>query len=535
MSMIYPKPTTIPRWADTSLNVVEPSSGEKDAGWVVNAIHPSSYENWKSKSLGEWIKWINERWQDGASLDNIKLVAALEVDVAAVAAADQVGIIGRGKGVNGAGGQFYGGAHATSGDGARGVRGYGGTATTSGDGGTGASGLGGNGAGGGEGGIGVTGVGGSPDGVGVKGEGIGTSPGVWGEGAGVIGIAPTNGAGVHGHGFSSGGPGVSGKGGGTTGEGGNFQGAPGTARGAFFQGGSPAVPGDGGVGHYAVGGAGNGASSDGGYGGHGKGGAGGASGAGGYGLVGEAGSPANAGGKAAGVLGLGYLRTSAAGIGSESVAAGVIGVAGNYADPDKGFGVYGWGCDQNRGGVFGEAAGEGVGVFGSSLNGNGGYGVVAQGKAVTPKFGSFRMIGQNADPTETAEDGAMMMTNSSHAEGAGHLKKCHGGAYRHVGVQAWGLISTDGAGNVTLENGIGIGIVSLPSATVIRVTFIIPFSSTNFSAVGTYGGAAGFLRFAQVVGKSTSVVDFGIADITTGAWVDLSITSVNLNIVCCGD
>ena len=251
------------------------------------------------KSLGEWIKWINERWQDGATLDNIKLVAALEVDVAAVAAVDQTGILGRGKGDGGAGGQFYGGSHATSGDGARGVRGYGGAAITSGDGGIGASGLGGNGAGGGIGGIGVTGVGGSPDGVGVKGEGIGTSPGVWGEGSGIIGSAPTNGAGVHGHGFSSGGPGVSGKGGGTTGEGGNFQGAPGTARGAFFLGGAPTVPGDGGVGYYAVGGAGNGASSEGGFGGHGKGGAGGASGAGGHGLVGEAGSPANAGGKAA--------------------------------------------------------------------------------------------------------------------------------------------------------------------------------------------------------------------------------------------
>ena len=145
------------------------------------------------------------------------------------------------------------------------------------------------------------------------------------------------------------------------------------------------------------------------------------------------------------------------------------------------------------------------------------------------------MIGQNADPTGTHEDGALMATNSSHPEGAGHLKKCHGGAYRHVGVQAWGLIATDGVGGVALENGLGIASVSLPSSTVIRVTFITSFSSVEYSTVGTYGGAAGFLRFAQAVGKTTAVVDFGIADITTGAWVDLSITTVHLNIVCCGD
>jgi hypothetical protein len=70
MAATYTKPTKIPRWADTSLNVTEPSSGKKDTGWIVNEIPPSSYENWRTRTIGEWFKWLDERLFDGGSADD---------------------------------------------------------------------------------------------------------------------------------------------------------------------------------------------------------------------------------------------------------------------------------------------------------------------------------------------------------------------------------------------------------------------------------------------------------------------------------
>ena len=69
MAATYSKPTTIPRWADTSGNVVEPSSGKKDAGWLVDETGISSWENWRAKLLGNWIKWLDERFADGSTKD----------------------------------------------------------------------------------------------------------------------------------------------------------------------------------------------------------------------------------------------------------------------------------------------------------------------------------------------------------------------------------------------------------------------------------------------------------------------------------
>ena len=73
MAATYTKPTTIPRWADTSGNVVEPSSGKKDAGWLVQEKAISSWQNWMQKSLGDWVKWLNERLYDGATKDECSL------------------------------------------------------------------------------------------------------------------------------------------------------------------------------------------------------------------------------------------------------------------------------------------------------------------------------------------------------------------------------------------------------------------------------------------------------------------------------
>ena len=107
-TMTYSKPTKVPRWADTTSNVSEPSSGEKDTGWAVGAIHPSSYQNWISRTVGEWFKWINERLVDGATIDDLKAVVTLEVDVSGVAATNADALTTKGKG-SGSGGEFEGG------------------------------------------------------------------------------------------------------------------------------------------------------------------------------------------------------------------------------------------------------------------------------------------------------------------------------------------------------------------------------------------------------------------------------------------
>lgn len=70
----YSKPTTIPRWATTSSNIVEPSEGKKDDGWGINEIPPSSYENWRTKSVGEWCAWIDERFDDGTTDDILEIL-----------------------------------------------------------------------------------------------------------------------------------------------------------------------------------------------------------------------------------------------------------------------------------------------------------------------------------------------------------------------------------------------------------------------------------------------------------------------------
>lgn len=79
----YTKPTSIPRWADTSANVVEPAEAKKDAGWVFEEIPPSSYENWRTKLNGEWWKWIDERLDDGTNNNYLRFTpqTAVESDV----------------------------------------------------------------------------------------------------------------------------------------------------------------------------------------------------------------------------------------------------------------------------------------------------------------------------------------------------------------------------------------------------------------------------------------------------------------------
>lgn len=73
MAATYSKPTKIPRWADTTAWILEPSSGKKDLGWEFEEAPASNYENWIQKLTGDWFKWIDERFFDGGSEDELDI------------------------------------------------------------------------------------------------------------------------------------------------------------------------------------------------------------------------------------------------------------------------------------------------------------------------------------------------------------------------------------------------------------------------------------------------------------------------------
>jgi len=62
----YIQPTIVPRWNDSGANNLEPPEAKKDLGWEFGESPPSTWENWRTKLVGEWLKWIDERFDDGA-------------------------------------------------------------------------------------------------------------------------------------------------------------------------------------------------------------------------------------------------------------------------------------------------------------------------------------------------------------------------------------------------------------------------------------------------------------------------------------
>lgn len=187
------KPTTLPTWATDGGTTVEPTSGEKAAGWVAGTRPPARWFNWWMNLLYTWIQYVDT----------------------------PVGT-GTGPGFAATGG-------STSGPGLRGTGG-------------GPNGKGVDGIGTGTG-PGVYGQGGSSNGIGVQGVGDGNAAGVSGQGGetgvGVHGIGTGN-AGVYGQATSGNNPGGrfegSGSGSGLEATGGSSGGAAGTFTGGSSNG-----------------------------------------------------------------------------------------------------------------------------------------------------------------------------------------------------------------------------------------------------------------------------------------------------------
>lgn len=53
------KPASLPRWADVGGDIVEPSSGKKDIGWIVSEQPPHSYFNWFQNLVYQWCDYLD--------------------------------------------------------------------------------------------------------------------------------------------------------------------------------------------------------------------------------------------------------------------------------------------------------------------------------------------------------------------------------------------------------------------------------------------------------------------------------------------
>lgn len=59
--MAFSKPTKYPQWADGG-TIVEPSSGKKTLGWVVEK--PAyQYFNWLFNLLYQWVEWLDQSYR----------------------------------------------------------------------------------------------------------------------------------------------------------------------------------------------------------------------------------------------------------------------------------------------------------------------------------------------------------------------------------------------------------------------------------------------------------------------------------------
>lgn len=75
------KPTVLPRWADVSGDIVEPTSGKKDVGWVPDEEPPAQYMNWLQYYTYLWTEYLSDGVFGGNStfLNNLDVNGDLTV------------------------------------------------------------------------------------------------------------------------------------------------------------------------------------------------------------------------------------------------------------------------------------------------------------------------------------------------------------------------------------------------------------------------------------------------------------------------
>lgn len=57
--MSVSKPASLPRWADSGGDIVEPNSGKKDTGWVDDEEPANEFFNWWQNNVYQWTQYVN--------------------------------------------------------------------------------------------------------------------------------------------------------------------------------------------------------------------------------------------------------------------------------------------------------------------------------------------------------------------------------------------------------------------------------------------------------------------------------------------
>jgi hypothetical protein len=96
--MAFSKPTDLPEWAADGTNTVEPSEGEKDTGWIVDEIPPSSYENWIQRTNWLWWRWWDEKVSEGTSYEKLNFDIQIDIRTPLLPGANYYGLWAFAKG-----------------------------------------------------------------------------------------------------------------------------------------------------------------------------------------------------------------------------------------------------------------------------------------------------------------------------------------------------------------------------------------------------------------------------------------------------
>ena len=76
----YTKPTKVPGWALTGTRT-EPSAGKKNTGWLFEESPPYNFFNWLQGIGGDWLSWIDERLEDGATADDLRVASGFDLEI----------------------------------------------------------------------------------------------------------------------------------------------------------------------------------------------------------------------------------------------------------------------------------------------------------------------------------------------------------------------------------------------------------------------------------------------------------------------
>ena len=241
-----------------------------------------------------------------------------------------------------------------------------------------------------------------------------------------------------------------------------------------------------------------------------------------------------------GLIAKGGFTTTLAGLGAHLIGA-TPSASGNAANGLYGVGGDGIGADDAGDGALfhgGDAPGAGAGGRGiTALGGNSAAGTDATGghftgggtdgigvQAIRSTNGSPLYISAGADPTTLVSTGCISMS------AGGILRNYFGSDFRNVGCQAWGKISTDGAGAISVDGDLGITSAAINASAAV-ITLDETMSNTNYCVVATYVGASDYI--CRVTAQAVGTFDIEIFD-DAGATKAIAGVAVEFNVAVFG-